>query len=527
MSFLVRVAAIAGVLLSCAAFSTTAAPTAQVTQGRLSGFREGSVNVFLGIPYAAPPVGRNRWRSPQSAASWQGTRSAKRFGASCWQPSVPRNGFGPWTHEYVALGTPVSEKCLYLNVWTAGAQGARLPVLVWIHGGGFIGGSGSVPIYNGAKLAAHGIVVVTINYRLGPLGFLVTPALADEAERAHEPPGNYGLQDMIAALRWVRRNIAAFGGDPREVTVAGQSAGAISVNDLLVSPLAAGLFQRAIIESGLPSTAPAPPLAQAERAGERFMRAHGVSSLAALRALSPARLLPAGGPMSGPRFAPIVDGKLLPAPPARLLGEGRDEGVPVLIGMNADERSASSPETRIITVTAWRAFLTRAFGHMAPRFAHLYSAANGAERSLAERALQTDLGLAALYRWARLRLPHAQAPVYAYLWTHAEAGPESARWGAFHTSEVPYVFETLGAAPQRHFTSADRRIAREMSQYWVDFVKTGRPSGPGLEQWPALKRPAGTIMALGARMRARRMLAPRVLSAMRIFIAHGGKTGLF
>ena len=526
MKVLARAMASAIALTWCAA-AAAAVPTAHVAQGRLEGLQEGPIDAFLGIPYAAPPVGRNRWRAPGPAPHWSGTRTATHFGASCWQPRVPRDGFGPWTHEYVALDTPVSENCLYLNVWMPRARSAREPVLVWIHGGGFIGGSGSVPIYDGARLAAHGIVVVTINYRLGPLGFLITPGLAREAVSAHEPPGNYGLQDMIAALRWIRGNIAAFGGDPGEVTVAGQSAGAIAINDLLVSPLAAGLFQRAIIESGLPSTAPAIPLARAERTGEAFMRSRGVRTSSALRALPPARLMSPGGPMSGPRYAPIVDGVLLPGPPGRLLGAGRDAVVPVLIGMNADERSASSPETATVSTTEWRTFLRTAFGDMTPRFARLYPAATGFERARAQRALQTDLGLAALYGWARLRLAHAHAPVYAYLWTHAEPGPQSARWGAFHSSEVPYVFGTLGAAPSRPFTSTDRRISRRMSAYWVNFVKTGDPNGQRLADWPVLRRPGGDIMALGARMNARPILAPRVLSAMKAFMARGGRTGLF
>lgn len=402
-----------------------------------------------------------------------------------------------------------------------------MPVLVWIYGGGFIGGSGSVSIYNGASLAAHGVVVVTFNYRLGPFGFLITPGLAKEARRAHEPPGNYGLQDMIAALRWVRGNIAAFGGNPREVTVAGQSAGAISINDLLISPLARGLFQRAIIESGLPSMAPATPLHLAERAGEAFMQAHGVHTLAALRALPPGRLIPPGNPMNGPRFGPVVDGVLLPEAPRRLLSASTDVRVPVLIGMNADEHSASSPETPTLGTKAWWEFLRRAFGNMAPRFAQLYPAASGAQRAAAKRRLQTDLGLAALCQWAHRRLAHAQAPVYAYLWTHVEPGPHSDRWGAFHSSEIPYVFGTLSAAKGRKFTATDWRISHQMSDYWVNFVKTGNPNGQGLESWPQLKKPEGEMMALGGRMRARPILPPRILGAMRDFMVRGGKVGLF
>ena len=501
------------------------APRVHLTQGWLRGRAQGPVDVFLGIPYAAPPVGAYRWRAPRPAKPWQGLRSAEHFGASCSQPVV-RNGFGPWTREYFPHGA-ISEDCLYLNVWTPRRRTGRLAVLVWIPGGGFIGGSGSVPIYNGARLAAHGIVVVSINYRLGPFGFLTTPALVAQARRDHEPPGNYGLQDVIAALRWVHQNIAAFGGTPREVTIAGQSAGAISVQDLLVSPLATGLYQRAIAESGLPTTVPSVQLAQAERVGETFMRAHGARTLTAFRALPPRALEPAGAFMSGPQFFPIIDGQLVPATVDRLIAEGRARKVPVLIGMNANERSASSPLTRTLSRRLWHAFLRKDFGAMAPTFARLYPVKTARQRARAKRALQTNLGRAALYHWARLWLAHAQDPVYAYLWTHVEPGPQSAKWGAFHTSEVPYVFDTLDRSPGRPFTAADRAIARRMSAYWVDFVKTGNPNGPGLPAWPRLAHPHGPIMRLGTRMKTEPLLPPRVLSAMRIFMAHGGKTGLF
>ena len=278
-------AALAALLLSapcCGAQAGSTAPATRIPQGTLIGLGQGTVAAFLGVPYAAPPVGRNRWRAPQPAPSWEGSRPAKRFAASCWQVMTPR-GVGPWTHEYVPQGR-ASEDCLYLNIWTSAPQARRrLPVLVWVPGGGFVSGSGSAAVYDGAKLAAQGIVVVTINYRVGLFGFFVTPALATEAAREHEPPGNYGLQDMIAALQWVHRNIAAFGGDPGAITLGGQSAGAMAVHDLIVSPLATGLFERAIAQSGLPDSTPTVSLAAAERAGEAFARTKGAASLAALR----------------------------------------------------------------------------------------------------------------------------------------------------------------------------------------------------------------------------------------------------
>lgn len=233
----------AAVLLTGVCRAAEARPQVRVSQGELAGITQGPVDAFLGISYAAPPVGQNRWRAPQPAAHWRGVRSAAHFGASCYQPP-PRHmyetpglhGLSAYTHEYTELDTPVSENCLFLNIWTPSTKGKR-PVLVWIHGGGFIAGSGSVPIYDGAKLAAQGIVVVTLNYRLGVFGFLAYPPLTKEAEKSGEPPGNYGLQDMIAALKWLHRNVASFGGDPDAITIAGQSAGSAAVHYFILSPV--------------------------------------------------------------------------------------------------------------------------------------------------------------------------------------------------------------------------------------------------------------------------------------------------
>src|SRR5487761_678269 len=288
-ALLAAIVALSAGFSPAAALATPAPGIVRITEGALAGVRQGPAAAFLGIPYAAPPVGRNRWRAPQPAPRWEGVRPARKFAASCWQV-MSRGGVGPWTHEYMPQGR-ASEDCLYLNVWTPAPDlRHRLPVLVWLPGGGFVSGSGSAAVYDGARFAAQGIVVVTINYRVGLFGFFVTPALAAEAAREHAPPGNYGLQDMIAALHWVQRNIAAFVGDPDVITLGGQSAGAMAIHDLIVSPLATGLFQRAIAQSGLPDTAPTITLAAAEKAGERFARSAGATSSAALRAMSPRRL---------------------------------------------------------------------------------------------------------------------------------------------------------------------------------------------------------------------------------------------
>jgi para-nitrobenzyl esterase len=505
------------------------APSVQVrlAQGRLAGFKQGPVDTFLGIPYAAPPVGRDRWRAPQPVPPWQGIRAADRFAPSCWQTLSP-GGVGPWTHEFMPQGR-VSEDCLYLNVWTpSAAAGRRLPVLVWIPGGGFVSGSGSVALYDGAKLAAHGIVVVTINYRVGILGFFVTPALAAEAAREHVPAGNYGLQDMIAALRWVHRNIGAFGGNPAAVTVAGQSAGSIAVHDLIASPLAAGLFERAIAESGLPDTVPTPSLAVAEKAGEAFARRKGAPTLAALRALPPGKLTTTAPALKGPLLVPIVDGKLLPGPPEALVAAGKCAHVPVLGGIDADEATAfSGVIVPSMSRAAWRKLLRKEAGALAPRFARLYPARAGTARARSARRLHRDLGLAELWRWSQAWLAHAPGPAYGYLFDHLEPGPGSGRWGVFHSSELPYVFGNLDAAPQRHFTPFDRALSRTMSLYWVDFIKTGNPNGPGLPPWPRMRGVDPRIMLLGRRLAPRPILPARKLAVMRSLIARGGKPNLW
>jgi para-nitrobenzyl esterase len=439
-------------------------------------------------------------------------------------------GVGPWTHEYMPQGRP-NEDCLYLNIWTPAPDlRHRLPVLVWIPGGGFVAGSGSAAVYNGASLAAQGIVVVTINYRVGLFGFLVTPALAAEAGREHEPPGNYGLQDMIAALQWVHRNIAAFGGDPDAITVGGQSAGAMAVHDLIVSPLATGLFQRAIAESGLPDSTPVPSLAEAEKAGERFARSKGAASPMALRALTSPQLT-AGAPpwLKGlPPLMPVVDGVLLPSVPETLLVPGAFADVPILIGIDGDEASAFSGHLATsMSQVAWKALLQNTFGALAPRFATLYPAATGAERARSARQLHHDLGLAALYRWNQLWSAHAHSATYVYLFDHMEPGPQSSRWGKFHSSELPYVFGTLGAAPERHFTAVDGSISTQLMRYWLDFVKTGNPNGARLPEWPAMGSRDPRVMALAGTPGPRFVLPPRKLSAMQAFITSGGKPGIF
>jgi para-nitrobenzyl esterase len=401
-----------------------------------------------------------------------------------------------------------------------------VPVFVWIHGGGFTQGSGSVPIYDGAALAAQGIVVVTVNYRLGVFGFLAHPELAREVTNG-SPPGNYGLQDVIAALEWLRINLAAFGGDPDAVTVAGQSAGAIVVHDLIASPLASGLFKRAVAESGLPSVIPTPSLSEAERAGEGFAREKGATSLAALRALSPEQLAGDSPVQTRPRFVPIADGVLLPDSPAVLAALGRINDTSILVGLTADEGSALSPGYGVADPSAFDALLRNSFGAMAARFGSLYPANTDDERAQASRVLLRDRGLGALYAWSRQRLAHSHEPIYAYLFDHREPGPQSARYGAFHSSEIPYVFKTLDAAPDRSFAALDRMVSHRVSSYWVNFVKSGNPNHPRLPEWPRLRASDPKIMEFGDEMKSRPILPAIKLRAVNEYLARGGELELF
>ena len=515
------------IVLSASGVALAQAPQTRVEQGLLAGIPQGGAVAYLGVPYAAPPVGRQRWRAPQPAAQWTGVRAADRFGASCQQDLTPGNRLGPWTHEYLIVG-PVSEDCLFVNIWTPAQRTSQgLPVLFWIHGGAFTGGSGDVPLYDGAKLAAQGLIVVSANYRLGVYGFLAHPELSAEGQGAS---GNYGLLDQIAALAWVKRNIAAFGGDPARVTIAGQSAGAASVHDLILSPLAKDLFQRAIAQSGSGMGLRLPPKSAAEAAGVRFAQAAGATSLAALRALSTEQLGVAArkpelaaGSAGGLRFAPIADGFVLPENPEAALQEGRLHDTPILTGLTQDEGSAMNPDYRLRDAAQYRAALTRRYGALADRFAAAYPAEQPA---VSGPALSRDRGLAALLFWAEGRRKTSRHPVYAYLFTHVEPGPDAATYGAFHSSEIPYVFGTVDKTPERGFTPLDRVLAQTLGRYWVNFVTTGDPNGPGLAAWPKLDE-GGRIMELGDVPAARPALSPAQLELFREYVAAGGGVTLF
>ena len=474
-----------------------ASPVVVTESGSLQGVSKGAVQVFLGVPYAEPPVGTLRWRAPVAAKSWTGVRTATDYGASCYQ-EWPARTFGPYTSEFV--DTPKhAEDCLYLNVWSPAHKGPARAVMVWIHGGGFSGGSGALSIYDGAHLAAQGIVVVTINYRVGPFGFLAHPELTREAQGTGA--GNYGLQDIIAALRWVRGNVAAFGGDPAQVTIAGQSAGAIAVSDLIASPLAQGLFARAIAQSGAGMGIPAMPLAEAQRNGLQFAKAAGAATLADLRALPPEKIQAANPlyfgapppPGAPPRIElrPVLDGVVLPIDPADPTAPVAS-AVPVVTGFNADEfMPARDP-----TVAEFQQSVRTRYGAQADRLLSLYPHATDEEAAQSSRALVRDVYMTSTYRWAANRSRVGGLPVYAYLYTHPAPVAKPPAYGTFHSSEIPYVFGVLDRAV-RPYGTADEQIAKQLQAYWLSFIRTGDPNGGRLPRWNPVKHDAIEVMGLG------------------------------
>lgn len=475
----------------------TAQTTVQTQDGRVASVGIGNgLEVFKGIPFAAPPVGKLRWRPPQAPAAWHGVLHADHFGHPCMQ-SVNHGRFGPWTPPYNNQLQP-SEDCLFLNIWTTAKTPRKpLPVMVWIYGGGYTSGAGSVAIYNGAALARKGVVVVNFNYRIGPFGFLALPQLTKDSP--HHSSGNYGLLDQIAALRWVRRNIAAFGGDPRNVTIFGQSAGGSSVWLLMQSPLAEGLFQRAIIMSGA-GTLPSPvytanrTLASAEQQGQTFADRLGIHSLAALRAAPADKILQTR--VRGISWGPIHDGWVLKA------GWHPAHEVPVINGMVADDigigyyGTGPAPAT---TLKEYRQRLTVLCGAQLSLCLKLYPARNSKQAASAIRTALRARTRISLYKWG-VRQTGLSPVVYTYYFDRAIPWPQHPQYGAFHSSGLPYVFENLSVL-NHPWQKVDRRISKQMSAYWTNFAKTGNPNGAGLPHWPSLRVGTFTTMQLGVHMR--------------------------
>ncbi|MEV1025714.1 carboxylesterase family protein [Streptomyces sp. NPDC050264] len=513
-----------------------ARPTADTEAGPVEGIpcRDRTVTVFRGIPYAAPPVGDLRWRAPRPPARWEGTRQADRFGPMC--PQAPT--------EAAATGVdvPMSEDCLNLNIWTgAASREERRPVLVWIYGGGFREGTGAHPRYDGENLARGGLVVVTFNYRLGAFGFLATPELSEESE--HGSSGNYGLLDCVAALRWVRDNIAHFGGDPDRVTIAGQSAGAGLVNFLAMSPLAEGLFHRAIAQSHARhardpelrylSTSYRLP-ADAESAGGRYTREHGAHTIRELRALHWHKLIDGhqpvdtsvetGGTAGPPLLRPVVDGWVIPAGYDATYTKGLQNDVDYLTGSNLDE-SGAVPDTLVaalrsgrrrvrpgsppvhVTLEQHRAAAQRKFGPLADEYLRLYPAATDDEAARASSTAARDNSRLSTHLWGVDWSRRTTRTLHTYFWTHRSTVGESALRGACHGSEIDYIFGNP-AGGTASWTEEDHEIARALSSYWTNFAATGDPNGSGLPHWPAFSPDTGSVMEIGAHFRPTHLADP-------------------
>ena len=480
------------IMLLAGCGSATLDDPVSIENGLVSGvYNEGSgVWTFKGIPYAAPPTGDMRWRPPQPAAQWEGIRKADQFSSSCIQDVAGERL--PWSKEFM-VQDEISEDCLCLNIWTAAKTDTDgLPVLVYIHGGGYTEGSGSVAIYDGEELARKGLVVVTINYRLGVLGFLAHPELTAESE--HNASGNYGLLDVVESLKWIQNNISAFGGDPSRVAIAGQSAGASAVHHMTASPLAKGLFHGAIPQSGSSVGRPGRKLADAEADGAKFAESKGASSIKELRAMSVDELTATDG-QTRMRFGAIIDGWLLPEDITEIFAKGLQNDVPTMTGMTADERS-SSPTYGKIKAEEFVKQARKLYGDQADAFLMLYPRDTQEQSGDSQKQSSREQGMVSMYLWAANRAKTAETPAYTYYLSHGIPWPEHPEFAAFHTSDVPYIFNNLNLL-DRPWEETDRALAETMSSYWVNFAATGDPNGEGLPQWPAFDTSKIVTMELG------------------------------
>lgn len=510
-------------VISSPAYASGAEPV-KTESGMVSGTGY-DLRAFKGIPYAAAPIGELRWKPPQPPKPWDGVRNASEFGAPCPQPPILQM-------------TRQSEDCLTLNVWTAAKKsGPKLPVMVSIHGGGFIAGWSGMPIYDGAGLARQGVVYVSMNYRLGVLGFLAHPDLSRESDDGTS--GNYGLLDQIAALQWVQRNVAAFGGDPRQVTVVGQSAGASAICLLIASPLARGLFQRAIVESAAWLYLPIAHrdrmwfgLPPAERTGQRI-----ANNIAELRALPAVKLLDTL--FSNPampkniEFQPIVDGRVLPDDPAAIYESGKAPRIPVIAGTNSDDGFAFIVMSQPVkTVADYQAFLKMRFGDGAGRAFDLYPATSDSEAGNAVRQIYTDASFLYGTRSMLLALARNHQSTYWYYFTRLEDQSRKLKApGAIHGAELRYVFGDLTRSlftntpfqallGEPTFDDTDKMLAKAMNGAWVRFAKTGDPNGKGLPHWPRLSTASPEYLEYGDEIRVGRELRDRQLE---FFASHYGR----
>jgi para-nitrobenzyl esterase len=487
-------------VVSALVLASQALATPVQTQGGLvEGTAQDGIATYKGIPFAAPPVGDLRWRAPQPVIPWNGVRKADRFAPSCEQDQSMNAFIG-----FPVL--PMSEDCLYLNIWTpAKSPSEHLPVMVWIYGGGFTSGATGYLLYDGTKLAHHGVIIVSIAYRVGPFGFLAHPDL-DRESPAHAS-GTYGLMDQIAGLQWVKANIAAFGGDPANVTIFGESAGGISVSMLAASPKAKGLFARAISESG-GSFAPArqkgneggmnvPSLALAEKQGTEFVAKLGAKSITEARKVPADAIVKAAGPALA-TFWPALDGDVLVDDQYRMYEAGNYNDVPVLIGTNSDEGSMF---VRSATVAGFTDSIRAGYGDHAQKILAAYPSADDREALKSGQNVFRDTAFAwHTWSWARLQSGAGRSKVFVYYFTHRPPFPDTSMFkdaGASHGAEIAYVFGNPSTL-ETLWSAADRKVTDAMQTYWTNFARTGDPNGGGMPAWPAFAGSNPQVMQLDA-----------------------------
>jgi len=469
-------------------FSLAQQSIINTASGKVEGFLHDGISVFKGIPFAEPPVGQLRWKAPVPVAAWSGIKKCTEYGASPVQNDpVP---FMCWSKEFLIPKEPINEDCLYLNVWTKSTStNSKKPVLVYIYGGGFRSGGSACPIYDGEAIAKKDVVFVSFNYRVGVYGFLSHPELSKES--SNNSSGNYALLDMIAALKWVQQNIAAFGGDPTRITIAGQSAGAFAVNFLCASPLAKGLFTRAIAQSGgsvLPSAIrPSIKLNEAEAMGVDFAKKLNCNSITELRMKSAAEIQASNGGLR----APFEDGYVLPTSIYNIYSTGIQNDVDLMLGWNEDDKIMGKP----LNAVDYKAQISKRFGESTNTVLSLYPGSNDAEAAKSQGDMSRDETFAVQgYAWANLQKASGKRPVYVYNFNRGLPyyTPET-NFGAFHSGEIVYAFNNLHTL-DRPWEKIDHQLAETMSDYWVNFVKTGNPNGASLVNWPKYDLDKGDVL---------------------------------
>jgi len=490
----------------------------RVEGGLISGSVVEDVRSYKGIPFAAPPMGERRWKAPQPVAPWEGVRECADFGPDCPQAPYPASSI------YASPPRKQSEDCLYLNVWTAAKAGEKRPVMVWIHGGALTRGSGATRAYDGTALAKKGVVLVTVNYRLGPLGYLAHPELTSESPQRSS--GNYGALDQIAALKWVQKNIVAFGGDPGRVTIFGESAGSWSVNALVASPLAKGLFHRAIGQSG-GSFGPMTYLKEdrdgrpsAEKIGLAFAKAAGADSIKSLRALPAEKIVEVfNNDPEGRKFRtqPNVDGWTLPDEIRNIFAQGKQNDVPVIVGSNANEMTTlTTPAMVPKTVEDYRKRVESQYAAMIKEFDTAYPVKSEADIVDAYLGGLRDVTFTLPMRtWARMT-GTGRSKAYLYFFSHVPPNPNSKYLGAYHAGEIVYVFNNLNRQ-NSSLQEADYKLAEMMSDYWVNFATTGDPNGKGLPKWPHYNRETEPYLDFGGAVQLRNHLLKAQLDFMEQF----------